>query len=195
MVYSQSTFLRLHEEYFPEKSALRKQFRDDISFGAIAMASIYVAAFAAILFTRSAHTEPEPKILRLAPSSIPGIPSQVRSQLESRGCTIPQGSGTTSPNNVIQGSFTQTGKTEWAVLCSSGHASEIVVFWGDSFQKVSAFDFESESRCMENGAYARRIELSDKGPYRTQGIRDLCGKKVRLIHTLENGEHKSSHME
>jgi hypothetical protein len=84
-------------------------------------------------------------VKRLAPSEVPGLPGEFVEKLNARGCTIPKfdvasslpaaSSGTSevavfAPTNVIHGEFARAGQEDWAVLCSNGKSSTIVIFWG-----------------------------------------------------------------
>jgi hypothetical protein len=77
-------------------------------------------------------TRAEEATVRLQPSKIPGLPAEVREELERRGCTIPQPFNGGSPQNVVTGRFTSATRTDWAVLCSRDRASSILVFRGGS---------------------------------------------------------------
>ncbi len=77
------------------------------------------------------------EILRLPPSAFPELPAVIRGELDRRRCTIPQADGYPKPHNVIQGSFTGKGQTDWAVLCSQDGESIILVFKGGSIEAVS----------------------------------------------------------
>jgi anti-sigma factor RsiW len=65
---------------------------------------------------------------RLLPAVFVDLPAPVRSELERRGCTVPQPFTSTRPANVIKGRFTSANQTDWAVLCSRQQASSILVF-------------------------------------------------------------------
>jgi hypothetical protein len=71
-------------------------------------------------------------VRRLPPSAFPNLPLAIQKQAEVRGCEIPQEAfeGGTKVNNVISGEFAQRGQKDWAILCSKGGTSSIVVFWG-----------------------------------------------------------------
>jgi len=81
-------------------------------------------------------------VRRVQPVGIPGLPAQFLEKLNARGCTIPQFDGdrgnvagsdpgsVPTPNNVIHGEFARKGQDDWAVLCSNGRSSTIVIFWG-----------------------------------------------------------------
>ena len=72
------------------------------------------------------------QILRLPPAAFTQLPTPLRVELERRGCTIPQVPMIEAPHNVIQGEFAKPGQTYWAVLCSTGRVSSILVFWNGS---------------------------------------------------------------
>jgi hypothetical protein len=72
------------------------------------------------------------QIRRLPPANFPQLPAPVRTELERRGCTIPQVPMVDGPHNVIRGEFAKPGQTDWAVLCSAVHVSSILVFWNGS---------------------------------------------------------------
>jgi hypothetical protein len=57
--------------------------------------------------------------------------------LQGRGCTVPQTYLSREPHNVISGEFARKGQTDWAVLCSRGGKSSILVFWRGSTRSVS----------------------------------------------------------
>lgn len=92
-------------------------------------------------------------IRRLQPTDVMGLPPEFVEKLNTRGCSIPQFgevglAGTTSanpsnearrstvsgaagePTNVIHGEFARKGQEDWAVLCSKGGSSTIVIYWG-----------------------------------------------------------------
>lgn len=70
--------------------------------------------------------------VRLPPKAFPELPSNVRAELERRGCTIPQVPMINGRQNVIKGEFSKPGQTDWAVLCSIDRVSSILIFWNGS---------------------------------------------------------------
>jgi hypothetical protein len=79
----------------------------------------------------------ESAIRRAQPAGVKELSAEFVEKLDARGCTIPQfdsgedaGGVAAEPNNVIHGEFTRHGQEDWAVLCSNGKASTIVIFWG-----------------------------------------------------------------
>jgi len=73
--------------------------------------------------------QPRHEPVRLAPAAFRELPKGLVRELQKFGCTIPQAGGVSAPHNVIRGEFAETGKTDWAVLCSKGGASTVLVFW------------------------------------------------------------------
>jgi hypothetical protein len=78
----------------------------------------------------------EKLIRRLPPSAFTALAPEIIEKLEERGCTIPQfdpagdASGVVlEPTNVIRGEFARQGQEDWAVLCSKGGSSTILIFW------------------------------------------------------------------
>jgi len=82
--------------------------------------------------------EAERKIIRLAPSAFPSLPRAVRAELERRRCTIPQTIEIAGPHNVISGHFKNTKQVDWAVLCSRGGSSTVLVFWRGGVARVDS---------------------------------------------------------
>jgi len=75
------------------------------------------------------QSSPSPdSIRRLAPSAFPKLPIEIRRDLETRGCRVPQPWDETTSANVIHGSFTTARANEWAVLCSARDTSQILVY-------------------------------------------------------------------
>ena len=64
---------------------------------------------------------------RLRPAAFPDVPKNLITELERRGCTIPQ-PYTDRKSNVIRGEFARPGQTDWAVLCSAQGYTSLLVF-------------------------------------------------------------------
>src|SRR5215475_1607000 len=73
----------------------------------------------------------------LPPRAFRQLPAALVRTLEARKCSIPQIPDEKTPHNVIHGSFTAAKRTEWAVLCSRGGTSSILVFRADSAKLVA----------------------------------------------------------
>jgi hypothetical protein len=67
--------------------------------------------------------------VRLSPSAFTELPKNLVAELHKRGCTIPQTPMVIGRQNVIQGDFARPGQIDWAVLCSVGRTSSVLVFW------------------------------------------------------------------
>ncbi|HVJ07990.1 MAG TPA: hypothetical protein VM554_06375 [Acidisarcina sp.] len=94
------------------------------------------------------------KIRRLPLSAFPELPAPVRYALEERHCLVPQTFQAHRPENVIHGDFWQRGSLDWAVLCSHGGTSSLLVFRGN------ALGLPIE---LENAKDVDRLQVSLKG--------------------------------
>lgn len=78
-----------------------------------------------------ASGHPPPKriypVRRLRPAEFPELPKSLATELERRGCAIPQ-PYTDRKANVIRGEFVRPGETGWAVLCSTQGSTSLLVF-------------------------------------------------------------------
>jgi hypothetical protein len=81
----------------------------------------------------------ERDIRRVAPAVVPGLPKAVARELEKRECRIPQTYLTTKIHNAIPGSFRAKGSKDWAVLCSKGGVSSLLIFWGGSIRGIGEY--------------------------------------------------------
>jgi hypothetical protein len=76
-----------------------------------------------------AQAVPSPaSIRRTAPAEFRGLPVTIRSDLERRGCFIPQPYNAHAASNVIHGAFTAAKVSEWAILCSVRDTSQILIY-------------------------------------------------------------------
>jgi len=71
-------------------------------------------------------------ITRLEAAAFPTLPPTVSQELTRRGCTIPQAFTGGDAHNVVKGRLTSSTATDWAILCSRGQISSILVFPGGS---------------------------------------------------------------
>jgi len=81
---------------------------------------------------------PTPYLIRHLPvRSFPQLPATVQSELNGRGCLIPQTYDAHGPENVVRASLERHGSVDWAVLCSAkGRVSLLVFFADDAAQPV-----------------------------------------------------------
>jgi hypothetical protein len=70
------------------------------------------------------------EMIRLAPTHFHELPALIQRDLVTRGCTIPQVDDMTPPHNVISGYFHVPSRKDWAVLCSVGRTSRILIYQG-----------------------------------------------------------------
>lgn len=85
--------------------------------------------------TAKAPAQKKDPVHRLQPSEITALPPDFVEKLNARNCSIPQfdsganADASTEPTNAIHGEFARKGQEDWAVLCSNGRNSTIVIFW------------------------------------------------------------------
>lgn len=108
----------------------------------------------------------ERQILRLSPSAFPALPKKILTELNRRGCLIPQVPAK-QPHNVIKGEFAKPGQTDWAILCSVGGVSSILVFWnGSAANPERIAEMKDIDRLQDSGAdgiaYSRVIAPVDR---------------------------------
>jgi|GEM_PF-656722 len=155
-------------------------------------------------------------IRKLQPTDVPGLPPKFVDKLNARGCTIPQfgeigRSGDTAsdpataggPTNVIHGEFARHGQEDWAVLCSKGGSSTIVIFWGKTTACPASLARLEDAHYLKRGKdkkvrYSRSIralgesDLGDRAgiaglkPMSHQGVDDrFVGKSSALFYCSE----------
>src|SRR5262245_23104313 len=86
----------------------------------------------------------------LPPGTFRQLPAAIVKSLEAWKCSIPQSPDEKTPHNVIHGSFTAAKRTEWAVLCSRGGTSSIMVFRADSAKLVAEIAAEKDEVFLQD---------------------------------------------
>jgi len=155
-------------------------------------------------------------IRKLQPADVAGLPPEFVEKLNARGCAIPQfgaighagdtsggGDTTGDPTNVIQGEFARHGQKDWAVLCSKGGSSTIVIFWGKTTACPASLARLEDAHYLKRGKdkkvrYSRSIralgesDLGDRAgiaglkPFSHQGIDDrFVGKSSAFFYCSE----------
>lgn len=145
--------------------------------------------------------------VRLPPSAFPRLPRPVARSLARRGCTIPQAFHESSPHNVISGEFARRGQTDWAVLCSRGRASSILIFWRGSPNSVSEIAKAADAGFLQDVGggrigFSRAIGVADRKrilacyreyggrrppPITHHGIDDAYVEKASSVHYFRRG--------
>jgi hypothetical protein len=152
-------------------------------------------------------------IRKLQPADITALPPAFVEKLNARGCVIPQfgevgragataGEAATAnePTNIIHGEFARHGQEDWAVLCSKGGSSTIVIFWGKTTACPASLARLEDAHYLKRGAdkkmrYSRSIralgksELGDRAgiaglkDFSHQGIDDrFVGKSSAFFY-------------
>jgi hypothetical protein len=99
----------------------------------------------------------EQQIRRVPPGAFPGLPQGIAAALRTRGCTIPQPSPDGAPKNAIQGEFFAKGQQAWAVLCSTGGSSSILVFRDRSGAKPEELAKGEESNYLQGDGQGKMV--------------------------------------
>ena len=98
--------------------------------------------------------------VRLPPAAFSQLPENVVRYLQGRGCTIPQTYMSADPHNVISGEFARKGQTDWAVLCSRGRESSIMVFWRGSTKSAAEIARAPDSGYLQTITEGGKIGFS-----------------------------------
>ncbi len=150
----------------------------------------------------------ERQILRLSPSAFPQLPKKVLADLKRRGCLIPQVPSAGEPHNIIKGEFSKPGQTDWAILCSIGGVSSILVFWnGSTANPAQIAKMKDIDRLQDSGAdgitYGRAIAPVDRAyilqhhqayggtnppPLDHKGINDAFAEKGSVVLYFYRGK-------
>lgn len=141
--------------------------------------------------------------VRLKPTAFSQLPENIVSDLQVRGCTIPQIFGKSKPHNVIRGQFAKANQFDWAVLCSRNRVSSILVFWNGSTKfvaEIARFDDKDFLQGIDGAGkigFSRAIEVVGKNyilehyqayggrkppPIKHQGINDAFVEKASSVH-------------
>lgn len=157
-------------------------------------------------------------IRKLQPADVAGLPPAFVGKLNARGCGIPQfgdvgrasapaaagdSGAADSTTNVIHGEFARAGQEDWAVLCSKGGSSTIVIFWGKATACPASLARLDDAHYLKRGKdkkmkYSRSIralgqrDLGDRAgisglkSFSHQGIDDrFVGKSSAFFYCSE----------
>ncbi len=146
-------------------------------------------------------------IERLPSSAFKELPASIAEQLEARSCTIPQAAGILKPHNVIRGEFGRKGQKNWAVLCSKGGKSSVLIFWGKQTSCATELALGKDSNWLQTWepgiVYSRRIAPVGADyimahhkwcggpappPIEHQGIDDAFVGKASVVHYCYEGK-------
>ena len=95
-----------------------------------------------------------PYLIRHLPvNSFPQLPSTIEEVLMHRGCLIPQTYEAHEPENVIHASLERPGSSDWAVLCSTGGVTSLLVFLSTNYADPAVLATAPETeRLQSHGA-------------------------------------------
>ena len=150
------------------------------------------------------------QIRTLPPNAFPELPVPIQTELNHRGCMIPQpaSSGEARMRNVVKGEFFEKGKTAWAVLCSAKGSSSILVFHGGDDSRPEQLAGAEDKNFLQGAGdgrivYSREIQPADRKfildhyrayggpeppPIDHQGIDDAFLGKASVTHYWYGGE-------
>src|SRR5262245_11421955 len=119
---------------------------------------------------------------RLPPAAFVDLPAAIRSELDRRGCTVPQPFTAKRPATAIKGRFTSANQTDWAILCSRHHVSSIIVFRGAAVSAAVEIATEPDINALQTldgkGAVGYSREIAVVGSrYIQEGYRAHGGPK------------------
>jgi hypothetical protein len=182
--------------------------------------------------SKTAAVQKDTAIRKVQPGEVPGLPVEFVEKLNARGCGIPQfgevgrsassagnragdaagreSNGTAGGSamdggttNVIHSEFARHGQEDWAVLCSKGGSSTIVIYWGKTTACPASLARLEDAHYLKRGTdkkmrYSRSIralgksELGDRAGiaglkgFSHQGIDDrFVGKSSAFFYCSE----------
>jgi hypothetical protein len=149
---------------------------------------------------RQALETADQRVVRLSPAAFPDLPKNLLADLNRRGCLIPQVLPAKQRHNVIKGEFSKRGQTDWAILCSVGGVSSILVFWNGSASNPARIAEANDIDFLQDSgtgfAYSREITPVDRAyilrhydayggskppPVDHQGINDAFVEKGSVV--------------
>jgi len=134
--------------------------------------------------TRRDWVRADEQTVRLKPSTFRTLPSAVRTELEHRGCTIPQPSGGGQPQNAVSGSFITAEQTDWAVLCSRNNRSTILVFRAGTSDHIDELAEEPDLQYLQvisrdnKIGYSRMLTALNAQSFRSRAIKRSALKTI-----------------
>lgn len=173
--------------------------------------TICTLCFGCVQSAQARNQTKNDSVIRLQPEAFAELPLEVVHALKTRRCTIPQTPFYTTPHNIIRGYFAQRGQTDWAVLCSRGGVSTILVFWKGTAERVAEIapsedrtflvDTDGDgvidySRVLDSVSGEHILQQhklhkdpgAPKPPFTHQGISDASLGKASTIHYYHRGE-------
>jgi hypothetical protein len=166
---------------------------------------------ALIAFLGTGIARADDGIKRLPPSAFPQLPPSLRQALEERGCLIPQlwaGWLPKRPHNVIRGAFLKKNRIDWAVLCSIGGRSTILVFPKGAAKPAAELASQDDADFVQGvgegkSGFSRGIGVAGRRhilefyeayggpkppPLDHQGINDAFAGKASVVRYFYGGE-------
>ena len=99
-----------------------------------------------------------PYLIRHLPvSSFPDLPFDIQTQLNLRGCLIPQTFEAYHPENVVHASLEHAGSSDWAVLCSAKGTVTLLVFFAGNATEPFVLASAQETERLEARTSGRTL--------------------------------------
>jgi hypothetical protein len=124
-------------------------------------------------------SSPAAVIKRLPPTTFAQLPRPIRRYLERRRCTVPQSFVDHRPHNVISGAFIRRGRKDWAVLCSNGPDSVILVFVDTRSTPIAELSSQSDEHFLQT--------IDGKGQLGYSRIINRVGRRYIMDHYQRYG--------
>lgn len=107
------------------------------------------------------------RILRLPVEAFPALPAAIAGVLRARHCTVPQPALGGAPRNVVHGDFFAQGEAGWAVVCSAGESTALLVFRNDRDTNPVTLNTTDDRQYLQgldgnNIGYSREITAADR---------------------------------
>jgi len=143
----------------------------------------------------------------LRPTDFPDLPPAISQDLKRLGCRIPQSAIIKKPHNVISGHFAAKDQTDWAVLCSIGGYSTILIYWNNGATRPAHLARFMDLNYIQNlgpglNGYSRALGIANRQfilshyryfggpkppPIHHEGIDDMFLEKASVVHYFYKG--------
>ena len=142
------------------------------------MITFGVASLSAQDATRWARADSS--VVRLAPTSFPQLPADIQADLLARGCRIPQTYLSDRPHNVVVGRLTHLESRDWAVLCSVGGISRVLVYRAEAPTSPDSLAPEPDRKYLQGWGGDRVVYSREIALLHADDIRQLYGDSLPM---------------
>jgi len=141
-------------------------------------------------------------------SQFPNLPTNVKKVIEEKKCQVPQTFLSKAAHNVVKGNFANEKSNDWAILCSNGKKSSILVVWENGMPCPSEFAIKEDKDFLQKInekeiQYSRYLSSASKETIKDhqkayggilpqkidhQGIDDAIAEKASVTFYCEKGK-------